>query len=133
MNQLAEAYDEGLRAGELRLQYCEKCERAIMYPKHRCPHCFGSELTWRPAAGTGTLYSLTVQHLGAPTAFTDQLPYALGVVRLEEGVQLLGRLLPDADGGWSGYGFDMAVEFVPHPAGVPETKRPIAWFRPVAQ
>jgi uncharacterized OB-fold protein len=133
MNQLAEAYDEGLRAGELRLQYCEKCERAIMYPKHRCPYCFGSELTWQPASGTGTLYSLTVQHLGAPTAFTDQLPYALGVVRLAEGVQLLGRLLPDADGGWSGYRFDMAVEFVPNPAGVPQTERPIAWFRPTAQ
>ena len=129
MNELVEAYDEGLRAGELRLQYCEKCERSIMYPKWRCPQCFGSELTWRPADGRGTVYSLTVQYLGAPTAFTDQLPYALAVVRLDEGVQLLGRLLPDADGAWGSYGFDVPVEFVPRPAGVPETERPIAWFR----
>jgi uncharacterized protein len=112
----------------LLLQYCAKCERAIMYPKHRCPYCFGSELTWQPAAGTGTLYSFTVQRLGAPTAFVDQLPFALGVVRLTEGVQLLARLLPDEDGQWTSYHCDVAVEFVRKPPGIPATERPIAWF-----
>lgn len=129
MNQLAERYDQGLREGQLLLQYCEKCERAIAYPKFRCPDCFADDLSWRPAAGRGALYSVTVQHLGAPTAFVDQLPYALGVVRLDEGVQLLVRLLPDAAGNWTGYRCDASVEFCPHPEGIPELDRPVAWFR----
>jgi uncharacterized OB-fold protein len=129
VNQLAQGYDEGLRDGKLLLQYCGKCERSIMYPKHRCPHCFGSDLSWRAAEGMGTLYSFTVQHLGAPTSFVDQLPYALGVVRLSEGVQVLGRLIPDADGTWGSYQCDVPVEFSPTPEGIPELDRPVAWFR----
>lgn len=128
MNELAAAYDEGLRDGKLLLQFCEGCQRHIMYPKFRCPHCFGSDLGWRPAAGTGTLYSFTIQYLGAPTAFTEQLPYALGVVRLSEGVQLLGRLAPD-DGGWDGYRCDDPVVFCP-PEIINDVDRPCAWFRP---
>lgn len=75
------------------------------------------------------LYSLTVQYLGAPSAFDDQLPYALGVVRLPEGVQLLARLVPDEDGTWDGYRADDAVEFVP--TAPAEGQRPCAWFRRV--
>jgi uncharacterized OB-fold protein len=129
MNQLAETYDKGLRDGTLLLQYCDKCERTIMYPKHRCPHCFGTDLSWVRAEGAGTLYSFTVQRLGAPSAFVDQLPYALGVVRLAEGVQLLGRLLPDEDGEWTNYRCNVAVELCSPPSRTPVSGRPVAWFR----
>lgn len=131
MTEMAQAYDAGLADGKLLLQHCDKCDRAVMYPKYRCPHCGGSELSWQPASGRGTLYSMTVQFLGAPSAFSAQLPYALGVVRLAEGVQLLARLLPGDDGAWSAFSCDGEVEFVPRPAGVAATERPCAWFRPV--
>ena len=81
-----------------------------------------------PPAGRGVLHSFTVQRLGAPSGFEADTPYALGVVKLAENVQLLGRLWPDADGGWDSYACDAEVEF--HPAAKDEiARRPVAWFR----
>jgi uncharacterized OB-fold protein len=133
VNQLAEAYDAGLRDGRLLVQSCDACGQVIMYPKWRCPSCSSDALSFREASGTGTLYSYTVQHHTAPTAFADQQPYALGIVKLSEGVQLLARLVPGEDGGWSGYRMDGPVEFCPVPPQPPTDKgptagRPCAWF-----
>ena len=135
MNQLAEAYDAGLSDGKLLIQYCDDCGQPTMYPKWRCPACYSSSLSFKAAAGTGTLYSLTVQYFTAPTAFADQQPYALGIVKLDEGVQLLARLVPEEDGGWSGYRMDGRVEFCPVPPSPPTDQgpaagRPCAWFWP---
>jgi len=133
VNRLAEAYDAGLRDGKLLIQQCEACGKPIMYPRWRCPQCFSDALSFREAQGTGTLYSFTVQYHTAPTAFAAQQPYALGIVRLTEGVQLLGRLVANEDGGWSDYRCDTAVEFCPAPpepppAEGPTAGRPCAWF-----
>jgi hypothetical protein len=46
---------------------------------------------------------------------------------LAEGVQLLGRLVPDARGDWLDYRCDEPVHFVPAPSGQ-AVKRPCAWF-----
>jgi len=127
MNQLATDYDQGLWDGKLLVQVCNACQQPTMYPKFRCPSCFSADLGWKPSAGTGTLYSFTVQYLGAPSTFADQLPYALAVVRLAEGVQLLGRLVPDEDGTWDSYDCDGPVEFIP--TAPAEGQRPCAWFR----
>src|SRR5919197_189591 len=67
VNQLAERYDAGLQAGKLLIQQCDACGKAIMYPRWRCPFCFSDSLSFVEAQGTGTLYSMTVQHLTAPT------------------------------------------------------------------
>jgi len=65
--------------------------------------------------------------VGAPEGFEQDLPYAIGVVKLDEGVQMLGRLVPDADGTWASYACDQRVEFK---ATSPEqvAQRPCAWF-----
>jgi len=133
VNQLAERYDAGLRDGRLLIQRCDACGEATMYPKWRCPSCFSDSLSFTGAEGTGTLYSMTVQYLTAPTAFAGQLPYALGIVKLTEGVQLLVRLVPGEDGGWSAYKLDGPVEFCPVPPQAPVSEgptagRPCAWF-----
>jgi hypothetical protein len=66
--------------------------------------------------------------MGAPEGFEADLPYALGVIKLEEGVQLLARLLPDAAGDWGSYVCDQAVELAAPPTTQPQY-RPCAWFR----
>lgn len=120
-------YYEALEKGELLIQQCQDCQTLAMYPRHRCIHCQSANLGWATAAGTGTLHSWTIQRLGAPSGFEQDLPYALGVVRLTEGVQLLARLVPDADGGWDSYACDAAVRFHPHPVTAP-VRGPAAWF-----
>lgn len=117
-----------LQAGELAVQKCLTCGKLNMYPRYACPHCQSEELSWQKVSGRGTLHSYSILRMGAPEGFESDLPYALGVVKLEEGVQMLGRLLPEADGNWSGYACDQRVELSAPPVGQPEY-RPCAWFR----
>ena len=118
----------GLTRGELLVQKCNACGKPNMYPRYACPHCQSESLGWQKASGKGVLHSFTILRLGAPEGFENELPYALGVVKLDEGVQLLGRLVPDADGEWQSYKCDERVEFVPMSAAQAE-QRPCAWFR----
>jgi len=128
MAEITEPYYEALARGELLIQHCKACNHTIMYPKHRCPFCFEADLDWVTVSGRGILHSYTITRLTAPSGFEDETPFALGVVKLEENVQLLARLWPDADGGWDGYACDVPVEF--HPVSADEARRrPVAWFR----
>jgi Predicted nucleic-acid-binding protein containing a Zn-ribbon len=78
-------------------------------------------------SGNGILHSFAVHRVGSPTGFEDDLPYAVGVVKLDEDVQLLARLWPDADGDWDAYTCDAPVVF--RAADAEEvTRRPVAWF-----
>lgn len=118
ISQLATQFADALRDGRLLHHHCDACGRAFMYPKPRCPHCHSDKVAWRQASGAGTLVSMTVQRAAVPTDFEPELPYALGVVRLAEGVTLLGRLAPDGSGGWDSYSLDGPVTFsgfTPHP------------------
>lgn len=119
-------FREGLARGELLVQKCNDCGELNMYPRHACPACQSESLGWQKSQGRGVLHSFTVLRVGAPEGFEKDLPYALGVVKLGEGVQMLGRLVADADGEWSGYQCDAAVEFVP--AG-PDEQCNFAWFK----
>ncbi|MCW2743222.1 MAG: hypothetical protein JWR45_3644 [Blastococcus sp.] len=128
IDQLAREFTEALDRGELRYQHCRACDTAFMYPKPRCPRCHSADVEWAQAEGAGALVSMTIQRAGVPTEFESELPYALGVVRLVEGVTLLARLAPDGDGRWSDYVLDGPVRFagaMPHP----ETRLAAAWFR----
>jgi uncharacterized OB-fold protein len=123
---LAQEWYDGLAAGVLLVQRCRTCDQPILYPKYRCPACFGDDLGWEPASGRGRLHSFTVTRAGSPSGFEDDIPYAVAVVKLEEGVQLLGRLRPDSDGTWDSYRCDDAVIFSPR--STQEGSRPTSWF-----
>lgn len=124
---LPEQFREGLQTGELLIQQCGSCGKPNMYPRQHCPFCQSTDLGWITAAGTGVLHSYTVMRAVPPRGFEDELPYGLGVVKLDEGVQLLGRLEPPADGDWDAYTCDARVTFSPHP-GEAGAHPPVAWF-----
>ncbi|MGW6497671.1 Zn-ribbon domain-containing OB-fold protein [Nonomuraea angiospora] len=127
MEPLTRPYYDALGRGELVIQHCNGCGRDNMYPRHRCPFCYEADLGWVRASGTGVLHSFAVTRFGAPTGFESETPYALGVVKLAEGVQVLARLWPDEDSGWSAYGCDTPVRF--RPASRDEiARRPVPWF-----
>ena len=132
MRQLALDYYEGLRRGELLIQTCAECGKDSMYPRERCPFCHAAALAWKRSSGRGQLYSFTVQRAGAPIGFEDELPYALGVIRLDEGVQVLARLRPDAEGTWGDYRVDAEVELC-DALVTRDDRAPAPWFRLTAQ
>jgi uncharacterized OB-fold protein len=124
---LADVFNEALAEGRLTIQSCNSCGKPNMWPRYRCPFCQSADLGWKEASGKGTLLSYSVVRAVPPKGFEDQLPYALGVIRLEEGVQLLARLEGEGEDGFDDYECDAAVSFSPHPAAEMK-ERPVAWF-----
>ncbi len=120
----------GLAGGELLIQNCNDCGKPNMWPRYACPHCQSDNLGWAKSGGKGVLHSFCVLRQGAPDGFEDDLPYAIGVVKLAEGVQLLARLEANGDDDWSAYRCDDAVEFVAV-SGSEIERRPCATFRRV--
>ncbi|WP_199919292.1 Zn-ribbon domain-containing OB-fold protein [Streptomyces sp. NRRL S-1824] len=83
---------DGIAAGELRLQRCGDCGRAVFYPRALCPHCFGDRLEWFTSSGTGTVYSYTVARRAfSPSA--GEPPYTVALIDLDEGVRMMSRIV----------------------------------------
>lgn len=102
----------GLASGELLVQNCNDCGKPNMWPRYACPHCQSENLGWIKSSGKGSLHSFCVLRQGAPEGFEADIPYAIGVVKLDEGVQLAVRLQPAGADDWSAYQCDDRVEFV---------------------
>ena len=102
-------YWEGLMQGELRIQRCDACKKAVFYPRSICPHCFADQLSWIVASGRGTIYSYTVAHQ-AFGAFASDVPFIVIIVELEEGARIMSRLL-DAPRSQVKIGADVKVTF----------------------
>ncbi|MBT3409372.1 MAG: hypothetical protein HOH70_06360 [Halieaceae bacterium] len=115
-SQIVQDFKEGLGDGKLLIQRCNDCSHLALYPRYSCVACQSENLGWIPAEGSGVLHSFTVLRAGAPEGFEQDLPYALAVVQLDEGVQLLARLTPDSDGTWNHYQCDDRVVFSQPPA-----------------
>lgn len=122
-------FQDGLSKGTLLVQSCNSCGAKQMYPRQRCLQCYSKDLGWTQASGKGKLLSYTVVRAAAPTAFQEDTPYGLAIVKLEEGPQLLGRLVPGEDGEFGNYDCDCPVVFTPASATEVE-RRPVAWFDP---
>ena len=88
-------YWEGVRAGELRLRWCESCGTWLHPKRIVCTACGAGGLGWRRASGAGEVYSFSEVHrVGAPE-FAAATPYTVGLVKLEEGVYLFTRFIAE--------------------------------------
>ena len=85
-------YWEGLTQGELRIQRCSACSKAVFYPRSICPYCFADQLSWIVASGKGTIYAYTVAHQ-AFGPFAADIPFVIAIVELEEGVRMMTRVI----------------------------------------
>jgi uncharacterized OB-fold protein len=81
---------EEARAGRLTGIRCARCGALAIPPKEFCESC--QQRDWQPVplGGTGTIVSYTVIRV-APRGRGGEVPYAVVVVKLDEGVSLLGR------------------------------------------
>jgi uncharacterized OB-fold protein len=90
---------DGCRRHELRLQRCTACAKPRFAPRPSCPHCGALAFEWFTAKGTARVVSWTVIHGPTLPAFQHLVPYAAGIVRLDEGVFMVGQVrgcAPDA-------------------------------------
>jgi uncharacterized protein len=83
---------EQARDGALTAIRCGKCGELAIPPKEFCAACGQRAWTPVPLSGEGTIASYTVIRV-APTRLAGDVPYAVAVVKLREGVSLLGRVV----------------------------------------
>jgi len=70
---------------------CNKCGKLHLPPRLACTNCFSKDLKWVPVNNKGKLLTYTVVHV-APKQFEALTPYPIGIVKLEDGPQLLGMI-----------------------------------------
>jgi uncharacterized OB-fold protein len=87
-----QSFFEEARAGRLTGIRCGGCGELAIPPRELCASC--QQRDWQPVplAGTGHIVSYTVIRV-APRGRGGEVPYAVAVVRLDEGVSLLGRVV----------------------------------------
>lgn len=89
------AFWQGGADGTLMIAFCKDCAAAIHPPQLVCPGCWGEAIESRAVAGTGTVYSFTVNH--QPWAPDMKVPFALAVVDLDDapGVRITAEVVTD--------------------------------------
>jgi scaffold protein (connect acetoacetyl-CoA thiolase and HMG-CoA synthase) len=101
-------FDE-VRDGRLTGIRCGECRELAIPPKEFCPSCGKRAWTAVPLDGAGEIASFTVIRV-APRGHTADVPYAVLVVRLREGVSVIGRAVDIA---LDGLAVGMSVRFRP--------------------
>jgi uncharacterized OB-fold protein len=117
---LTAAFWHGGAAGELRVQRCGNCRWWLHPPLPMCPRCRGRELEPEAVAGTGTVYSFTVNRYQWTPSLVP--PYIIAEVELDEqpGLRLLTSIVGCAD---VTIGMPVRVRFEPA-GGLPGTGLP---------
>lgn len=82
----------GLRDRRILIQHCGTCGAPRWEPASVCPECLAPEGDLRDVTGTGSLWSFTVYHRALNPGLRDEIPYAVGLIELDAGVRMLGRL-----------------------------------------
>ena len=81
---------DGCSRGELLFQRCQSCAGANFEPAPACRSCGSNELSWERSSGRARLYSWVVIERPQSPHFT--VPYACGIVELEEGYRMLATV-----------------------------------------
>jgi len=72
-------------------EVCPHCEGKIFPPRDVCPHCGGEAKTRFDFSGKGTIFSYTIMN-DAPAGYEASAPYAVALVKLEEGPMVTAQL-----------------------------------------
>jgi uncharacterized OB-fold protein len=95
--------------GRLMALRCIECGKLLIPPRVICPKCSSSKFKWIQLSGKGKLQTFSLIHI-APKEFSSQTPYIIGIVKLEEGLSLSGRIMAERDMKIE-IGMDLIVEF----------------------
>jgi NAD(P)-dependent dehydrogenase (short-subunit alcohol dehydrogenase family)/uncharacterized OB-fold protein len=75
--------------GRLELQFCRDCGAVQYPPREVCGACLSHKLSWRLQDGRGELLTETVLRTAQELFFRERLPWRVGMVRLDAGVNVI--------------------------------------------
>jgi uncharacterized protein len=81
-----------LGEGAVVFQRCLTCQHSHALPRTICAACHGRDLAWIRSSGVGRLYTFSVIHRPPDDKWADRVPYAVGLVDLDEGVRIMGQV-----------------------------------------
>ena len=93
----------------LEAKKCVKCGFVCFPRRLVCPKCGAVEFETVNLSGKGKLVTFTIIRV-APEGFTDQAPYAVGIVELSEGIRVMGQIT-DCDPETLKTGDDLITQF----------------------
>ncbi len=74
---------------------CNKCGSLFFPPRNLCPKCRRKgEIVKFPFSGKGEILSHTIIR-APPEGFEKQSPYAVAIIKLDEGVNISGQVIGD--------------------------------------
>jgi hypothetical protein len=71
---------------------CTTCGKIHYPPRLICPECKGRAFETVALPLDGKVLTYTVVHVG-PSGFSDETPYALGIIELAGGVRLMSQIV----------------------------------------
>jgi uncharacterized OB-fold protein len=90
------SYERFLSEDKLMGSRCQKCDSLFVPPRSICINCHSFEMKWTKMKGKGKLVAFTCIAIGPPfmmrEGFDRKHPYVTGVVELEEGARVVGRI-----------------------------------------
>jgi len=89
----ADEFWTALDDGTLLVSVCASCGHHWLPPLATCPSCASRDVTSAPSPAAGSLYSWTVVHMAADPAYASETPYTVGLVELDDGTRLYGRVV----------------------------------------
>lgn len=84
---------EAARRGEFLIQRCDDCKEHQWYPRGFCSHCWSTNIRYVRASGKGTLWTYTITYQNRSPGFSEEVPYVLALVELEEGVKVFTNII----------------------------------------
>ena len=63
------------------------------YPRVLDPGTLREPSGWREVAGTGTVYSFTIDRRGSAPAFAAEVPYVIAIVELDAGPRMTSNII----------------------------------------
>lgn len=88
---------------------CKKCGKRYYPPRLVCSECGGRKFVAYKLPEEGKLQTFTVIRV-PPSQFSDQAPYAIGIVKFDDGLQIMGQIA-DCDVDKLKIGQAMRLEF----------------------
>jgi uncharacterized OB-fold protein len=96
INTLNQPFWSAAEEGRLVLPFCVLTGRFFWPPASLSPFVGGSAIEWREAATSGVLVTRVVYRRAFQQPLKDRMPYAVGLVALDDGPRLLAHI-PDPD------------------------------------
>ncbi len=93
VNSWSKPYWEAANQNKFVIQKCKDCGEFNFIPRMACPTCFSDNMGWVEASGKGTVYSHTTVLNNAPTAFQNDCPYVVAIIKLAEGPQMVSNII----------------------------------------